>query len=225
MLLKLDTDGVAWLGPARALPQRYHRVQDLAVDRLDPIGGNLAMVLRSLTSDELGELSGWLHEHMGFRLELRTEGAHVQVLVNDGRASDVLTDTGFGLSQVLPVAVQLWLLLRGSVPRGRRPIHTVVIEQPELHLHPAQQARLGFLLAAVAAEAVRQKEGRKLIVETHSETVIQTVGEAIELGQIAPEDVNVVLFERDAAGDSTVRTAHYDATGQLIDWPAGFLSR
>lgn len=218
--LRKEASSVAYIGPFRKTPNRYERVTEIATDVVDPIGGNLAMVLRSLKEEERKALSAWLMEHLGFGITLDGD-EHVRVCIIEasGRTVNII-DTGFGYSQILPVAVSLWLAKQGEKTR------TLVLEQPELHLHPGLQTLLGKLLVAVAAsETPADSVPLRLIVETHSEALLNAVGEAIEFGKLAREDVNVVLFERDEeTGISTVKQSGFDAEGRLENWPRGFFA-
>ncbi len=98
---------------------------------------------------------------------------------------------------------------------------TVLVEQPELHLHPALQAKLAdvFIKAAINDEAKTN-----LIVETHSSTIINRIGRRIREGHINAEDVNIIYFEKDSiTGFSKIRSTEYDSSGRIKDWPYGFL--
>jgi predicted ATPase len=224
--LAAEASAVAYLGPFRDPPRRHYRVNELAMDVIDADGSNTAMVIRSLSPEAREDLSAWLTGHLGFGVEVKDTDAHVQIQVTEGtRPAANLIDVGFGVSQLLPVAVQLWLLMnpRDGVPPTFR---TFVMEQPELHLHPAHQARLGTLLASAAATLaqVRTDESpRTLMVETHSADLVEAVGRAIFEGTLPADAAQVVVVEKDdATGDSTVRVATFDECGELQNWPAGF---
>jgi predicted ATPase len=104
----------------------------------------------------------------------------------------------------------------------------LAIEQPELHLHPAHQALLadalvGELTVNVSDESSLNKR-MHFLIETHSETLVNRLGELIAAGKILHSDVQVILFE--ALEDDTrltdVRTSPFASTGELVDWPYGF---
>ena len=76
-----------------------------------------------------------------------------------GRA-DVISDVGFGFSQVFPILVQLAIMPKGS---------TLIIEQPELHLHPKAQVALALIFTNAA------KHGKRLIIESHSEHLLRGI--------------------------------------------------
>ena len=218
--LRTEALGVTYIGPFRHSPSRYERVSNIATDIVDHSGANLAMVLRSMTHQEREALSDWLMKYLDFGVILEGD-EHVQVRIRERSGKEVnIIDTGFGYSQILPVAVALWRALNSQKTR------TLVLEQPELHLHPGLQTPLGRLLAAVAAEPTPPNvPPLKLIVETHSEALINAIGESVELGSLSRDDVNVVLFERDdVSGISTVKQRNFDADGRLEDWPYGFFA-
>jgi hypothetical protein len=223
--LAAEAAAVAYIGPFRAPPARHYRVSELSNDVVDADGTNTAMVVRSLSPAARENLNLWLTQHLGFGLELGDTDAHVQLRISEGalRAANLI-DVGYGVSQLLPVAVQLWMM---SHPRddAAPAFRTCVIEQPELHLHPAHQARLGALLASLAQEASR-RVGRpewSLLVETHSAELVEAVGRAIFEGELPPSAAQIVIVEKgDVSGDSTVRVATFDERGELQNWPVGF---
>lgn len=223
--LAAEAAAVAYIGPFRAPPARHYRVSELSNDVVDADGTNTAMVVRSLSPAARENLNLWLTQHLGFGLELGDTDAHVQLRISEGalRAANLI-DVGYGVSQLLPVAVQLWMM---SHPRddAAPAFRTCVIEQPELHLHPAHQARLGALLASMAQEGSRPV-GRpewSLLVETHSAELVEAVGRAIFEGQLAPSAAQIIIVEKDdVSGESTVRVATFDERGELQNWPVGF---
>jgi predicted ATPase len=126
-----------------------------------------------------------------------------------GRSVD-LTSVGVGVSQVLPVL--LICLLAG-------PGELVILEQPELHLHPALQHKLAdFLLECT-------RSGRQLIVETHSEHLINRLRRrVVEDETEQTESLVGLLFAEQRDGSTQYRASSINRLGGLReDWPDGFL--
>lgn len=124
-----------------------------------------------------------------------------------------ITSVGIGVSQLLPVIVRCLLSEPGEV---------VILEQPELHLHPAAQQKLADFLLGCALS------GRQLIVETHSEHLINRIRlrSAEDGSDDSPIASNVTLIfaERERSSGETVYTATgVNRFGGLDSWPAGFL--
>jgi predicted ATPase len=131
-------------------------------------------------------------------------------------------DAGFGLSQLLPIVVEMHLRERS----------TILIEQPELHLHPRLQARMGQLLR----NAVSGRNQNRFIIETHSEHLILRIRRLIRQKLIDPEMVQILYVNNqeveDAPGESPTLTTtlhshvlalRLDRYGDFIDpWPNGF---
>ena len=217
--------GVRYIKPVRATAERYYRQQDLAVDEIDPEGRNLAVFLRSLTEAERRDFERWTSKELGWRIVTRLAGGHISLRIRKGSARSYnLTDVGFGFSQVLPVLAQLWSMQRN--PRNRRRLGnqlTFAIEQPELHLHPALQARLADVLTRAIASAHRERVDLTVVVETHSEAIVNRIGHQIASGDIGAKQAAIVLFDAgvDASG-TDVRMATFDDRGFLANWPFGF---
>jgi hypothetical protein len=220
--------GVRYLAPLRATAHRYYRTQELAVDEIDPEGQNLASVISSLRPHERTSLDQWTREHLGFSVEATSTAGHVTIGIRPkgSREATNLADMGFGFSQVLPIPVQLWLSQRelrsfpGSAARKRTTC--IVVEQPELHLHPDMQARLANLFAGVASLEgdIRPPE---LIIETHSPALINRFGELVHKGKLARESIQVLVFEPSVQlRETKIRVADFDAEGALRNWPIGF---
>ncbi len=214
---------VAYLKPLRVSPERAYRIQNLSVDEVDPDGENLPMFLRSLSPEETQSFAMFTQNALGFETNVKTTGHHAEILIREGQAKQFvnLVDVGFGYSEVLPLAAVLWATCIRPRMHGRAVAPIVAIEQPELHLHPAAQAKLARMLA----EAVTQSAGSKIVVETHSESLINGLGKLIHEGIIKAEDVQIALFDKDdETGETTVELAGYRENGALRDWPYGFLS-
>lgn len=225
--LKEYFSGVRYLAPLRATAQRFYREQELAVDEIDPQGENIANVISSLSSFDRERLDEWTRRHLGFTVEAVRSGGHVSLKIKQDESSEAtnLADMGFGFSQVLPIPLQLWLSVRelGSSPRlskGKKS-RCIVIEQPELHLHPDFQAKLANLFAGIAS--VADGEPPHLVIETHSPAMINRFGELVQQGKIDRNEIQILLFEPSGtAQQTTVRTANFDGDGVLENWPFGF---
>ena len=122
-----------------------------------------------------------------------------------------LADIGYGVSQVLPLATEL---LREDSPP------TLLVQQPEVHLHPSAEAALGTLLCEVAASGRRD---RRLIVETHSDFIIDRVRLSVRdgVGGLDPKDVSILYFERSGL-DVAIHNLRVDERGNLFDAPPGY---
>jgi len=227
--LEAFSKGVRYSKPVRATAQRYYRQQDLAVDEIDPEGRNLAMFLRSLPVRRRQDFETWTFEEMGWKIATSVGGGHISLRIEEkGGGSYNLADVGFGFSQMLPVLAQLWAMRRSPgrrrfVPGLSTSDLTFAIEQPELHLHPALQARLADTMSRAVSSARRERIGLTLVVETHSETIVNRIGRLIADGELDSDLAAVVLFESSRNGKgSSVRTSLFDSKGYLEDWPYGF---
>lgn len=126
-----------------------------------------------------------------------------------GRPVD-LTSVGVGVSQVLPVVLLCLLARPGTL---------IVLEQPELHLHPRLQQDLAdFLLACV-------ESGRQLVIETHSEHLVNRLRRRVAADETdVTRDLVKLVFAENTDGITTYRESTVNRYGGLNDdWPDGFL--
>jgi len=201
----------------------------LAVDQIDPQGKNLAMFLHSLSITQLRNFSDWLIDSVGYAIKVERSSGHVQIQLKSALSDKFynLADMGYGFSQVLPIMAQIWsrLAKRGRVSHGNT---IVAMEQPELHLHPAYQGRLADILAKSVRpsnDISLNKSDLTFIVETHSEALINRMGDLISQGAIDHNDVALYVFEKGIDDDVTkITPAAYDADGILKNWPIGFFA-
>ncbi len=173
---------------------------------------------QSRGEEKLAQVNDWMR-HLGLAgmvRAIRVNAAQVKLQVarlparRKGRFSDLvdLADVGFGVSQVLPVVVALVAAI------AEQPVY---IEQPELHLHPRAQHRLGEILCNAAAS------GARVIVETHSGLVLRAVQTAVAKGLLDPAEVSLNWFGRDArSGVTRIRRADIQGDGTFGDWPVDF---
>ncbi len=230
ILLRIDNEiaafgrSVRYVEPVRAIAERYYRLQDLAIDEIDSRGGNAAIYLASLDNEAKQALSHWMSSNFGFHVYVEHGSGHVQVKVasNDNGGKNI-ADLGFGYSQLLPIILQIW----DSTKRGqqRSPNQTdrplLVIEQPELHLHPQYQAKIADVIASAMNAKDNMTSG--VFIETHSEHLINRLGQLIGDGKIFGADVQILIVEQSKSGTSTVKRAEFNQNGFLdSNWPSGF---
>jgi len=118
-------------------------------------------------------------------------------------------NVGFGLTQLFPILVALLSAKEGDV---------VLVEKPEVHLHPQAQQRIGTLLAQVASSGVQ------VVVETHSDHVLNGVRLAVKSKDIQAHDVAVHFFAPDNSRFEP-KSPKIDIDGRLDSWPEGFFDQ
>lgn len=217
---------VHYIAPLRATAERYYRLRNLAIDEIDFQGKNLAVFLNSLAEDRLKAFQNWTQKMFSFQIKPRKSEGHISIgiLTADGQSIN-LSDTGFGYSQILPIITQLWELSTRKREGGSVIPLVVAIEQPELHLHPAMQAK--FVDAFIGSIQLAKDCGYQLqlLLETHSETIINRFGRAVAMKEIESNDLSVITFQKNRTTNlSSVRVSQYDEEGLLTNWPVGFFS-
>lgn len=228
--LTRDLRGVSYIGPIRATAERYYRRQNLALNTIDSRGINLPLFLNELTEAEKKDLNSWILKHFGFSLFTDYTGGHIAISLIDPSTDEKinLADSGFGFSQIMPIIIVLWTLTSEKYLRRNRYYNNkyyFVIEQPELHLHPAFQAKLADVFISAIEFAKSNKINLKLILETHSESIINRVGRRISEQKISKDDVTVALFEKSLNKDNkNVTLTEFDHEGFLTNWPIGFFN-
>ncbi len=173
------------------------------------------------TSQLLDQVAGWLQQiSPGARLRVEPiKGTDELILQFQyvGQAHGLEsrffrpTHVGFGLTYCLPILVSCLAAPAGAL---------LLLENPEAHLHPKGQAKLGELLALCAADGVQ------LLVETHSDHVLNGIRLAVKKGSVKATDVRLCYFTRDlSSGDCYVELPTIMPDGQLSNWPKGFFDQ
>ena len=172
------------------------------------------------TQSLLDQVAGWLQQispgvHLQAESLIGTDEVMLQyryVGTAQGRTRSYRpTHVGFGLTYSLPIIVACLAAPNDSL---------LLIENPEAHLHPQGQAKIGELLALCAADGVQ------LIVETHSDHVLNGIRLAVKKNILPAENTKLSFFTRDIAnGDCYVETPAILPDGQLSNWPKGFFDQ
>ncbi len=118
--------------------------------------------------------------------------------------------TGFGLTQVLPILVAALSATKEDI---------LLIENPEVHLHPAGQALMGGFLADVA------RAGVQVIVETHSDHFLNGIRRSVKARRLTSEQVAVHFFRPRADDETQVISPVLDDSGNIDTWPDGFFDQ
>lgn len=214
---------VNYIKPVRAHAERYYRLRNLSVEEIDSDGRNLPMFINSLSKRDLSRYNEWLFENFGFKINTKATAGHVSLNIEIKENSINLSDTGYGYSQLLPIITQLWVATEYKNKKEKSEIPIVfAIEQLELHLHPEMQAKLIDVIARIA----QINKGKiQFILETHSETVINRLGNLIYKNKISEKDVNVIVFNKELGDCNTqIKISNFDKDGYLQKWPIGFFS-
>ena len=117
------------------------------------------------------------------------------------------TNVGFGLTYTLPIIVACLTAKPGTL---------LLLENPEAHLHPRGQTQIAFLLARAVAS------GAQLIVETHSDHVLNGLRLAVKEGELPPVSVALHYFRSQGTGATEITSPSIGSDGMLSHWPDGF---
>lgn len=220
-----------YMAPLRAVAERYYRPQDLNIEEVDFEGRNLALVLANLENNNskgsLQNFKKWCLEHFNFYPEATLNGGNFSIRIffknGDKEQNHNITDLGFGFSQILPIITQIWLATNNKKNVFKRDFEFIfIIEQPELHLHPKMQGKLiNALVSLLQFSKNKLNNNVKFLIETHSETIINAIGNRIYAQILESTDVNVYIFNR-VEGITEIEIANYDSEGILNNWPYGF---
>ena len=117
---------------------------------------------------------------------------------------------GFGLTQILPIVVAVLTASKGNI---------LLIENPEVHLHPAGQALMGQFLAEAAMSGVQ------VILETHSDHVLNGIRRSVKSKCLEPEQVALHFFKQRSPEMAQVISPFVDENGNIDVWPEGFFDQ
>jgi len=211
-------DSVEYLGPLRIRPQRFYLWTGTNPDKINSDGANAieALIASSRSHEVLAQgvasgITGMeLVDAFGIRTINESRGLY-EITATIGGVESSLSDVGFGVSQILPVITMLMFVPKGSI---------VLLEQPELHLHPNAQAALADLMLEVA-----EKRNLQLIVESHSEHIVRRLQRRIAEASPAfakPENIKM-YYCQPGEGGTTIDEVVVDRFGQIVDWPEKFM--
>jgi len=164
----------------------------------------IAHWLKEMGLIESFEVKGIAPERRDYEVLVKTFGMKEKVNI---------TDVGFGVSQVLPVIVQCFYSPADS---------TIIMEQPEIHLHPSVQASLADLfIETINAREDGATRNIQLLIESHSEHFLRRLQRRIAESKVAPKDVAIYFCQADPEG-SNIKSLDVNLLGNILNWPENF---
>ena len=180
---------------------------------ISPVGQNIINVIAEQGPGFIKELEHHLsHILSGASLSINLKPDKIELGLNSNNGGQTMRpiNVGFGYSYVLPVIVAAMLAKQGSL---------VIIENPEAHLHSGAQSRLAVFLIEKALA-----NGFQLLLETHSDHVINGLRISTKLGKIKPSESVILHFSHsEATSAPIIREIICDSQGNLSDYPDDFM--
>ena len=228
-VVQFFTSKIRYLGPLRADPQSSQRFAPSS--ELDDVGakGEYAAAVYDANQNayiqwynpltEKNEqstlkqaLDTWVR-YLGVANAVQIQvagqsGVSWQVVHMEGHKALPLTAVGVGVSQILPILVMGLLAPSNTL---------LLVEQPELHLHPSVQARLGDFFMGLA------KCGKQCLIETHSENLVSQLRyHIVQAGGQENSDCLVYFVDQDERGGARFNPIEISPKGNILNWPDGF---
>ena len=223
-------DSIYYLGPLREYPRREYHWSGSRPSDVGERGERTVDAILSATRYDMKRtlkpraqgvplrtfqeiIAHWLTElnliH-DFRLEEIAPGTNLYralVWTTSSSVPTTLPDVGFGVSQILPALVLLYYVPEGS---------TVLMEQPEIHLHPAVQSGLADVMLNVA-----EVRNIQIVVESHSEHLLRRLQRRVAEQTVSADDVKLyfVSAQKDYAELSNLALNKW---GEIENWPEHF---
>ncbi len=179
----------------------------------EKVSNELALNEKNINNTVKEQVKSWLDEitpGVGFEIEdyenADSVGLRYRIkgeVINEFRPINV----GFGITYVLPILVALLKAREGSI---------LIIENPEAHLHPRGQRKIGELIAKVASGGVQ------VILETHSDHILNGIRLSVKKGILNDNEVELHFFDRNENDVTFIESPKIKKDGRLTYWPKGF---
>jgi len=222
---------VQYLGPLRTIPSRSYIWSGETPEHVGWSGKRAIEALLGAKKRKISAgprkrgrpfeevVASWLQK-MGLleKFEVARVGEHrkeyeVLVQTRDSDTKVNLPDVGFGVSQILPVVVQCFYA---------QPHTTILLEQPEIHLHPAVQMTLADLfIETVQSREDGEDRAIQLIVESHSEHFLRRLQTRIADKTISPDEIALYWCKLGSEG-AVLEPLRTNLLGDIENWPDNF---
>ncbi|RLA84865.1 MAG: hypothetical protein DRG78_00070 [Epsilonproteobacteria bacterium] len=215
---------IKYIGPLRNSPSEFYFFENRGAP-IDSKGGNTFEVLdrkqklkiecyKDLETEEISSMElleatkFWLkyfYEESSLKMDHIAENL-VQVKIN----GHSIKHSGFGFSQLLPIIVQALLLKENEI---------LLLEQPEIHLHPELEYKLAYFLLCIC------KNKRQIIAETHSEHIINQLVISKVKDNSLQKLFKVYFLEKEKQKETLFTEILIDDYGEITNWPKGFFDK
>ncbi len=204
-----DYPNAGWQGEFTAqlisMDESYYKIDD---DR------RFEKTTTNYLTDQLNNWLNFIMPDVKVKVETNKKTLTAQILIeNEYTASEptLATNLGFGISYILPILATGLVAKKGSY---------FIVENPEAHLHPSAQSAIGRFLAMVA------KAGVNVIIETHSDHIINGIQIAVAQKIIEHKNVTINFFSKiKGISQPDVLPIRIKEKGELTDWPKGFFDQ
>lgn len=226
-----------YIGPFRTDPQRYYRNLESFNLAVGVHGENTTNILireyHKKSPKLFRMISEWTNKLLGYELTLRDlSNGMYQILLKDSFGVETnIIDNGYGISQVLPIITDVCTLSCMGMHKEKPFNYFIwcdyieIIEQPELHLHPAAQSELADLFVN---SILNGKGKKKILIETHSEHLIRKIQVLIANKdcELTNDMVAIYYIDKDDQGCATVEEMKILENGKFESpWPSGFFDK
>ncbi len=217
-----ELKNIRYLSPIRANPQRAYVHYSQDVSMLNDDGSNAAHILWSKRHEKvkwkkqifpLAKAVNECIKSVGLSQTITPDKIgdilyKVGIKENNTGADVSLADVGFGYSQVIPI------ILLGLLNSNK---NLMLIEQPEIHLHPSSAANLADLFLGFV------EDDRRFIIETHSQEFINKLRLRVIQNPELKKKINIVFVEQNESTPSEIKQFEIDEKGMFPEWPQGFI--
>lgn len=139
-------------------------------------------------------------------VDIKGENGQISVAFSEHNISDI----GFGVSQVMPIIVQGLSMMKDEL---------LLLEQPEIHLHPKMQMKMAdFLIALADAE-------RNLIVETHSDHIINRIVRRCLENPNLIDKISILFLSKSEDNSTKIEEIKIDTHLGIDEAPINFFDR
>lgn len=202
--------------PMRSRPKRTY---DQLSDEFSPEGDHVPLLLARATDpsnrqskalhDALRDFGGYseMFTDIGVKQLGRGSGDPFQVQVSMGSKKTNLMDVGYGVSQILPLIVDAQRASQRTV---------LLLQQPEVHLHPKAQAALGSMIKDWVS-----KGKKTVVVETHSDYLVDRLRLEVKRSHLKESDVKIFFLEKEGT-QTKLHVLEIDDQGNVLNAPEGY---
>jgi predicted ATPase len=228
-ITRFFTSEIRYLGPLRADPQASQKFAPSS--ELDDVGAKGEYAAAVYDANQMANiewynpvtkqiergilkvaLDNWVrYLDVANQIKIETAGQsgfNWQVVHKKGQKPLPLSAVGVGISQVLPILVMGLLAPKDTL---------LMVEQPELHLHPSVQARLGDFFVGLS------KCNKQCLIETHSENLVSQLRyHIVQAGGMEYSDCIIYFVDQDNEGAARFEPVQISPQGNILNWPGGF---